>query len=130
VTVYLLDTTVLIDHLRGVAAARDLIIRLSGHGHWPATTAVNVAELEYGTAPPDRKALSDLIGRLRFLATTREAAIRAGRYRADSRRRGRTMDLADALIAGTARAHGAVLVTANTRDFSMPDVDVKRPEEL
>jgi len=40
------------------------------------------------------------------------------------------MDLADALIAGTARAHGAVLVTANTRDFSMPDVDVKRPEEL
>jgi predicted nucleic acid-binding protein len=67
------------------------------------------------------------MNRLQFLETTREAAVRAGRYQADFARRGRTIHTADALIAGTARAHGAILLTDDVRDFPMRDVEVQAP---
>jgi predicted nucleic acid-binding protein len=68
-----------------------------------------------------------LLNRLRFLETTREAAQRAGRYQAEFEKRGRTIHTADALVAGTARAHGAVLLTDNVRDFPMRDIRVEAP---
>jgi predicted nucleic acid-binding protein len=63
--------------------------------------------------------------RLRFLDTGREAAIRAGRYQRTFEKRGQTIHTADALIAGTARAHGAILMTDNVRDFPMADIEVQ-----
>ena len=65
--------------------------------------------------------------RLRFLETTREAATRAGRYQAEFERRDVTIHTADALVAGTARAHGAILLTDNVRDFPMRDIKVEAP---
>lgn len=35
------------------------------------------------------------------------------------------MQTADALVAGTARAHGAILITDNVRDFPLRDVRVE-----
>lgn len=67
---------------------------------------------------------------MEFLLTTREAAKRAGRYQADWARRGRTLHLADTLVAGTARAHGALLVTDNLTDFPMRDIRVVEPDDL
>lgn len=65
--------------------------------------------------------------RLRFLETGREAAVRAGRYQAAFQKRGQTIHTADALVAGTARAHGAILLTDNVRDFPMTDIKVEAP---
>ncbi len=101
------------------------LLRLLADGHTLATSCVNVAEVERGLRRPERKQGEALTDRLRFLATDREAARRAGRYQADWARRGRTIHTADALIAGTARAHGAVLVTHNMADFPMRDVRVQ-----
>ena len=53
--------------------------------------------------------------------------MRAGRYQAAFEKRGRTSHTADALVAGTARAHGAILLTDNVRDFPMKDVKVEAP---
>ena len=39
-----------------------------------------------------------------------------------------TIHTPDALIAGTARAHGAVLLTHNVDDFPMNDLRVELPE--
>lgn len=63
--------------------------------------------------------------RLRFLETGPEAAVRAGRYQAFFQQRGRTIRTADALIAGTARAHGAIVLTDNLRDFPMTDLKIE-----
>ena len=41
-----------------------------------------------------------------------------------------TIQTPDALVAGTARAHGAVLVTHNTSDFPMRDVRVQHPDDV
>jgi predicted nucleic acid-binding protein len=61
------------------------------------------------------------------LETTREASIRAGRYQADLQRRGITIHTPDALIAGTARVHGATIFTDNVGDFPMRDVRIESP---
>jgi predicted nucleic acid-binding protein len=43
---------------------------------------------------------------------------------------GRTIQTPDALVAGTARAHGAILVTHNTDDFPMRDARVQHPDDI
>jgi predicted nucleic acid-binding protein len=126
-SVYLLDTTVLIAHLRGDEEITAFLLDLLAERHSLATSCVNVAEVERGIRPRERKAATDLLNRLRFLETTREAAVRAGRYQADFERRGRTLHTADALVAGTARAHGAILLTDNVSDFPMRDIRVEAP---
>lgn len=124
-TVYLLDTTVLVAYLRGTDDVAPTLLRLLGEGHTLATSCVNVAEVERGLRPRERRQGEPLTGRLQFLVTDREAARRAGRYQADWASRGRTIRTAYALIAGTARAHGAVLLTHNLADFPMPHIRVQ-----
>ncbi|MGH2556841.1 MAG: type II toxin-antitoxin system VapC family toxin [Actinomycetota bacterium] len=124
---YLLDTTVLIAHFRGKEAVSDLLLRLLRQGHTLATSCVNVAEIERGTLSRERKAVRGTLDRLRYLETSREAAMRAGRYQSEFQRRGVTIHTPDALIAGTARVHGAIIVTDDTADFPMRDVRCEAP---
>lgn len=126
-SLYLLDTTVLVAHLRGHEAVTRLLRGLIADQHSLGTSCVNVAEVERGVRPKERRMTATLLARLRFLETTREAAKRAGRYQADFEKRGVTIHTADALVAGTARAHGAILLTDNVRDFPMRDIRVEAP---
>jgi predicted nucleic acid-binding protein len=122
---YLLDTTVLIAHLRGDSGVSRLLLDLLADGHRLGICCINVAEVERGLRPAERKRAKELIDRFEYFDTTREAAGRAGRYQAELQRKGRTLHTADAIIAGTARAHGAVLVTDNLGDFPMADLVVR-----
>ncbi|MGH2845542.1 MAG: type II toxin-antitoxin system VapC family toxin [Thermoleophilaceae bacterium] len=126
-SLYLLDTTVLIAHLRGDEEVTVLLLDLLAAGHWLGTSCVNVAEIQRGIRPKERKTATAFVERLRFLETGREAAIRAGRYQATFEKRGQTIHTADALVAGTARAHGAILLTDNARDLPMSDLRVEAP---
>lgn len=126
-SVYLLDTTVLIAHLRGDEKIGPFLLDLVADGHSLGTTCVNIAEIERGVRSKERKAVRGLLDRLRFLETAREAAVRAGRYQAEFEKRGLTIHTAGALVAGTSRAHGAILLTDNTRDFPMRDLKVETP---
>ena len=126
-TVYVLDSTVLIGYLRDMPPiATDLRQRLS-NGHILATTCVNLAEVERGLRPKERQSAAAFLDALRFLVTDREAAQRAGRYQSEWAKRGKAIQTPDALIAGTARAHGAVLLTHNVDDFPMRDLRVELP---
>jgi predicted nucleic acid-binding protein len=126
-TRYLLDTTVLIAQLRGDPEVADLVLALHRGGHSLCTSCVNIAEIERGIQPKERKATEALLDRLEYLPTTKEAAFRAGRYQREWQQKGTTIHLADALVAGTARVHGAVLITDNAHDFPMRDIRVRRP---
>ena len=106
------------------------MLALVADGHTLGTSCVNLAEVEAGLRQRERRATETLLGRLRFLVTDREAGQRAGRYQAEWARKGRTVQTPDALVAGTARAYGAVLVTHNTDDFPMRDLRVEHPERV
>ena len=117
----------LIGYLRGLEGLEGLLRKWLSEGHTLATTCVNLAEIERGLRPAEQKRAAAFLDALAFLDTGREAARRAGRYQARWAARGRTIHTPDALIAGTARAHGAVLVTHNVDDFPMHDIRVQRP---
>ncbi|HSU34155.1 MAG TPA: PIN domain-containing protein [Propionibacteriaceae bacterium] len=118
-----LDSTVLIDYLRGrpavarIASLRDL-------GDVPATTALNVEEIVRGLKPTEAAAAGMLFSGLVVLPIERASAWQAGVWRREFASRGTTLSQADCLIAATAAAHGASLATGNPEDFPMPELDV------
>ncbi|MHB8578104.1 MAG: PIN domain-containing protein [Dehalococcoidia bacterium] len=68
--------------------------------------------------------LTTLNGTHRFLQTTPEAAELAGDWRYRHRQQGIQISTTDALIAATAFVHRAHVVTANPRDYPMPEITV------
>jgi predicted nucleic acid-binding protein len=120
----LLDTTVLIDALRGRGAAERLR-RMSGEGAPPYVCAINVEEVWRGTRTGEEDAVGRLLGALRIAPLGQAEGERAGRWRASFAASGITLSQADCLIAAAAVGVGARLATGNPRDFPMEELEVE-----
>ena len=120
----LLDTTVLIDALRGRGAAERLR-RMSGEGAPPYVCAVNVEEVWRGTRSGEEDAVGRLLGALRLAPLGRAEGKLAGRWRGSFAASGTTLSQADCLIAAAAVGVGARLATGNPRDFPMEELEVE-----
>jgi predicted nucleic acid-binding protein len=120
----LLDTTVLIDALRGRDAGRRLHdLRASG-ASVPRICAINIEELYRGVREAEETTLSRFLGGLRIAPIGREQAELAGRWRRDFARRGVTLGQSDCLIAAAALGIGAQLATGNPKHFPMTELTV------
>lgn len=119
-----LDTTVLIDALRGRPAA-DRIRGLLDAGELLLTTAVNVEEIVRGLRATEHAAADSLLTGLRILPIRRGEAKRAGSWRRAHAERGITLHQADCLIAAATVGVGARLATANVKDFPMAELTVE-----
>ncbi|MGI8608559.1 MAG: PIN domain-containing protein [Candidatus Dormibacteria bacterium] len=120
----LLDTTVLIDFLRGRPAA-GRVAALRQRGDRPCTTAINVEELVRGLLPDERDAAGDLVRGLRVVPIGADDGWRAGAWRREHAATGVTLSQADCLIAAVAVSSGALLATGNRRHFPMAGVEVE-----
>jgi predicted nucleic acid-binding protein len=116
---YLLDSTLLIDHGNGDAAAVDLLGRLVEEGHELFVCDVVTCEtLSFGAASAaDIGYLETLLDAFEYLATTPTAARWAGASRRKRHAAGGKRAVGDALIAGVARDAEATVVTRNVSDF-------------
>jgi predicted nucleic acid-binding protein len=114
----LLDTTVLIDALRGRAAAGRLR-GMRGEGPPPYICAVNVEEVWRGVRAGEEEAVSGLLGSLRIAPLGRAEGELAGRWRSQWAAKGVTLSQADCLVAAAAFGVGGRLATGNPRDFAM-----------
>ncbi|WP_456366771.1 PIN domain-containing protein [Thermococcus sp.] len=111
---YLLDTDVLIDVLRGVEEARGFLIEIVERGTFISTVAI--AELFSGRETRDpikREKITKLLSHFEALPVTPEVAMLAGEIRRDYQ-----VPLGDAIIAATAVAHGLTVVTGNVKHFA------------
>jgi predicted nucleic acid-binding protein len=122
---FVIDSTFLIDHLRGEAAAVDRLEGIFEHGDEPIVTEIVVCEVRAGLLPADERHLIALLEPMEFVQPGPDTAMRAGRWRAELRARGRTLSLADSLIAAAADSMGAAVLTRNLRDFSLTPVPVE-----
>jgi predicted nucleic acid-binding protein len=118
----LLDTSILIDVLRGRKSRRELLGEWLQAGHTLATTTVNVAEVFAGIRPHEQMATEALLSGLECYELTLSAARLAGRFVSEWRQRGRTLELPDALVAAVAIERNCPLATDNRKDFPMPEV--------
>ncbi|MCO5309540.1 MAG: type II toxin-antitoxin system VapC family toxin [Austwickia sp.] len=119
----ILDTTVLIDYLRGRPAV-SRVQALLERDITPATTVINVEEIVRGLREAERGAAETLIEGLVVLPITTPDAWLAGRWRRDYASRGRTLWQADCLIAAVCVRAGAPLATSNPKDFPMTEIEV------
>ena len=120
----LLDTTVLIDALRGRDAAERLR-DLRGEGPPPYICAINAEEVWRGARPGEEGAVGRLLGALRVAPLGRAEGEHAGRWRSRFAAKGTTLAQADCLIAAAALGVGARLATGNPRDFPMVELEVE-----
>ena len=120
----LLDSTVLIDALRGrPAAARLAALRRSGTEPWACV--VSVEEIWRGLRPGEETVARRLFRGLRLAPLGVAEGMRAGGWRRAFAKRGVTLHQADCLIAAAAAGVGAALATANVDDFPMTEVNVQ-----
>lgn len=118
----LLDSTILIDYLRGRPAV-ERIRRLVTSGATPATSAINVEEIVRGMRSSETDIVDSLVNGLVVLPTNEAVARLSGQWRAEFWSRGITLHQADCLVAATASFHGARLCTGNPKDFPMIDTE-------
>ncbi|HET7567968.1 MAG TPA: PIN domain-containing protein [Gaiellaceae bacterium] len=121
----LLDTTVLIDLLRGREGAIRRLTALHDAGDLPFTCAVNVEEIARGLRRGEHESAELLFRGLREAPLGAEEGWRAGEWRREFARRGRTLAQADCLIAAAAATIGGRLATGNPKDFPMRELAVE-----
>ncbi len=123
-SVLVLDTTVLIDVLRGRPVV-DRLRLLRRRSDVAATSAVNVEEIVRGVRPREHPLVRQLLDGLLIVPLDRTAGERAGAWRRDYAQEGTTLSQADCLIAAAALAAGGRLATGNPRHFPMPELAVE-----
>ena len=119
----LLDTSVLIDVLRLRRGRRELLAELVQAGHMLATTALNVAEVYAGMRPEEAPKTEALLGVLDCYDLTGTSGRRAGALKRQWARKGRTLALADMIVAAIAQDRGCTLMTDNRKDFPMEELE-------
>jgi predicted nucleic acid-binding protein len=122
--VLLLDTTVLIDSLRGLSAAERVRALREGE-QLPYVCAVNVEEILRGAREEEEAAVARFLGGMRIAPLGRAEGELAGRWRREFARSGLTLSQADCLIAAAAVGVGARLATGNPRHFPMEQLEVE-----
>ena len=122
----LLDSSFVIDYLRGDSTAAARFARLFEDGDEPLVNEIIVCEVRAGLTVSALPAFEALLRPTEFIQPGPQTAMQAGEWRADLRRRGRVLSLADALIAAAAATSDATILTRNVRDFSLTPVPVER----
>lgn len=113
----LLDSSVLISHLRGDAQATSLLISLPTKDR--LVSVLTRVEIEGGTRSDERRDVASLFGVLRMIPVTDLIARRAAAHLRKFRRSHAAIDLVDYVIAATAELHEAELATLNVKHFPM-----------
>lgn len=111
-----LDSSVLIDVLRGSQAAGEFIAGLGGR---PACSEVSRIEIIQGLRSSERRPATRLFAMVDWVPVDKAVARRAGELGRKWRQSHPGIDLADLAIAATAEEIGVPLATRNLKHFPM-----------
>jgi predicted nucleic acid-binding protein len=117
----LFDTNILIDYLRGIAAARSEIDLYDDRG----VSIISWIEVMVGADEETAPAVRAFLASFEVLGLDAAVADLA----VDLRRRHR-LKLPDACVWATARRHGRLLVTREVKDFPADDPGIRMPYSL
>jgi predicted nucleic acid-binding protein len=112
----LLDTSVLIDHLRAATPATEYLARLEAR---PSCSEISRIEVIQGLRSSERRAADALFGLIAWVPITEAVARRAGELGRRWRRSHPGIGVADLAIAATAEELDLALATRNARHFPM-----------
>jgi predicted nucleic acid-binding protein len=117
--VILVDSDILIAHLRGLSVAREWLFQARTESGPLSVSAVSVAEITGGMRIGERRAVWHLLGSFRVEGVNEVIGRRAGELIRTHRRSNVGIGLGDYLIAATAESTGLTLATLNVKHFPM-----------
>jgi predicted nucleic acid-binding protein len=120
----LIDTDILIDHLRGSKNIAAIIS--SSSGNTPFISVISIAEIYSFLFIQEYQIMDELLNMITVIDVDTLIAKTAGKYRMEYIK-SYQLTVPDALIAATAKINRAALVTKNTRHFPMDDIIKIRP---
>jgi len=122
---YLLDTTTIIDHLRGNKKINSYLEEIGQRGDIVGCCCINIAETYAGMREKEREKTDKFIENLYYFKVTKEIAELAGGLRQKYFKKGKTLATADIIIAAAAITYGLILVTKNVKHYSFPELEIK-----
>ena len=114
----LVDSDVLIAHLRGIPAALDWLLAARRRDQL-AISVITITEITGGMRSNERREVWALLDTFRVQPVTEVIARQAGEYMRSYRRSHSGIGLGDYLIAATAKTTGQELATLNVKHFPM-----------
>ena len=124
---YLLDTTVIIDYLRGNRKTAELLTRLFSEGASLGCCSINIVETYAGLREKERAATENLLSSLEYYDLTPQIARQAGEYLRQYKAKGITLALSDTVIGSIAIVNDLILLTDNSRHYPMPNLKLEVP---
>ena len=115
----LVDSDVLIEHLRGSTVARDWLVNARRSSGPLAISVVSLTEVAGGMRSPERREVMRLLGSMQRFEASEQVAWRAATLMREYRRSHSGIGLGDYLIAATALTEGLELATLNVPHYPM-----------
>lgn len=122
---YLLDTTVIVNYLRGKPATVRLVKRIFAEGSSLGCCPINIIEVCAGALEKEKEATRQFLDSLEYYELTKETAMMAGEYKRYYQKKGTTLSLPDVAIAAVAIANDLTLLTDNRKHYPMTELNVQ-----
>lgn len=121
---FLLDSSVIIDAINSKKGRRQFLRDLITAGNFLACCAINVTEIYAGIRPNEQGNTAAFLTTLDYYPITFPAARLAGELKRDFGKKGTTLSVTETLIAAVAIQHQLSLITDNTKDFPMKELNL------
>ena len=118
----LADSSFVIDYLNGLPEAAARWRMVFEEGDEPIINEIVVCEVSTGLKPWEVRDFAAFLEPVEFIHSGPDTAVLAGQWRVEARAGGKTLGLADALIAAAAHSDNAAILSRNTRDFALTPV--------
>lgn len=123
---YLLDTTAIIDHLKGRREVTSFLERLGEQEEVVGCCCINITETYAGMLEHEREKTAMFIQGLFYFETTSEIAKLAGELKNRYARDGITLAVSDVTVAAIAITNNLILVTSNPKHYPMPELQIHK----
>ena len=122
---YLLDTTTIIDHLRGDKKVNSYLKEIGNRGDIVGCCCINITETYTGMKDKEKEKTDKFIESLYYFGVTEEIAKLAGKIKQKYVKKGKTIATTDVIIAATAIEYGLILITKNVKHYPFSELEIK-----
>lgn len=122
--IFLLDTSVIIDAINNKRNRKAFLLGLLNQGHSLGCCPINITEVYAGMRPKEQVETEHFLRSLQVYPLIWPVAELAGLLKRDYSKKGLTLNLGDVIIAATAIYHNLTLLTDNTKDFPMKELQL------
>lgn len=122
---YLLDTTIIIDHLRGNKKVNSYLERIGQRGDIAGCCCINIAETYAGMRKKEKEKTDRFIESLYYFEVTKEVAKLAGELRQKCFKKGKTLATTDVIITAAAMIYNLILITKNVKHYPFSELIIE-----